>query len=121
MAQSIAESAFAHWWQRDGDGTVFETEYHFHPERRWRADFAFVDERVLVEIEGGVWTRGRHTRGRGFVRDCEKYNAATLAGWAVLRFPAYYFEDYGKTSEAIKTVVQLLQMRRATPGMSGPE
>jgi very-short-patch-repair endonuclease len=36
-----------------------EREYRFHHERRWRADFAHVEARVLIEIEGGIWVNGR--------------------------------------------------------------
>lgn len=61
-----------------------EREFRFAVPRRFRADFRF--GKVLVEIEGGEWTRGRHTRGRGFTADCIKYNLATLCGWRVLRF-----------------------------------
>ncbi|NIP25770.1 MAG: hypothetical protein GWN94_02580, partial [Phycisphaerae bacterium] len=50
----------------------------------WRFDFAYKTERVAVEVEGGVYTQGRHTRGEGFEEDCEKYNQATLLGWRVL-------------------------------------
>ena len=64
-----------------------EREYRFHPKRRWRFDFAWPDLKIAVEIEGGVWTGGRHVRGAGFVKDCEKYNAAVEEGWRVLRFP----------------------------------
>lgn len=60
-------------------------EYRFHPTRRWRFDFAWPRERVAVEIDGGIWTGGRHTRGRGFIADCEKHAEAQLAGWTVLR------------------------------------
>lgn len=60
-------------------------EYRFHPTRRWRADFAFLRERILLEIEGGAWTYGRHTRPRGFLNDMEKYNEAVLNGWLLLR------------------------------------
>lgn len=66
------------------DGLV--TEHRFDPARRWRFDFAHPASRVAIEIEGGVWTGGRHTRGKGFIGDLEKYNAAALAGWAVFRF-----------------------------------
>ena len=41
--------------------------------------------RVAVEVEGGTWGRGRHSRGGGYSADCEKYNAAVAAGWAVFR------------------------------------
>jgi very-short-patch-repair endonuclease len=62
------------------------TEYKFHPVRRWRFDFAFPDRKIAVEIEGGVFTQGRHTRGKGFSGDMEKYNAAVLLGWKLLRY-----------------------------------
>lgn len=54
-------------------------------ERRWRFDWAWPDQKVALEIEGGVYARGRHTRGKGYENDCRKYNAALLQGWRVLR------------------------------------
>ena len=60
-------------------------EYRFHPKRKWRFDYAFPAVKLALEVEGGVWTRGRHTRPKGFLNDVEKYNAATLLGWRVLR------------------------------------
>ncbi len=64
----------------------FEQEYKFHPKRQWRADFHITGTKILVEVEGGIWTGGRHTRGKGFIHDMEKYNAATVLGYQVLRF-----------------------------------
>ena len=61
-------------------------EYKFHHARRWRADYCWPIHKVIVEVEGGVWTEGRHTRGSGFVKDMEKYNAAALLGFYVLRY-----------------------------------
>ena len=61
-------------------------EFLFHPTRKWRSDFAFPDKMLLVEFEGGVFSKGRHTRGAGFVADCEKYNSAALLGYVVMRF-----------------------------------
>jgi hypothetical protein len=62
-----------------------EVEWVFAPPRRWRFDLAWPARMLAVEIEGGIWTGGRHTRGKGFEADCEKYNAAVLGGWRVLR------------------------------------
>ena len=70
-----------------------ETEYRFHDTRKWRFDFAWPPIKLAVEVEGAVWTQGRHTRGQGFINDCEKYNAATELGWRVLRYPASVIED----------------------------
>jgi len=63
----------------------FERELKFHPTRKWRFDYAWPSYRVALEVEGAVWTGGRHTRGKGFLGDMEKYNEATLLGWKVYR------------------------------------
>lgn len=60
-------------------------EFRFHPGRCWRLDYAWPDHKLALEVEGGVWTGGRHTRGAGFLRDMEKYNALAVAGWRLLR------------------------------------
>ena len=70
------------------DGPEIVTEHRFHPVRRWRFDLAIPSHRIAIEVEGGIWTRGRHTRGSGYLADLEKYNEATALGWAVLRYDA---------------------------------
>jgi very-short-patch-repair endonuclease len=60
-------------------------EYRFHPKRKWRFDYAIPEHRIALEVEGGVWSGGRHIRAQGFLGDMEKYNTATLMGWRVLR------------------------------------
>ncbi len=60
-------------------------EHKFHPMRRWRLDFGWPNQKFGLECEGGMWTRGRHTRPLGFENDCEKYNEAILLGWQILR------------------------------------
>lgn len=71
----------------------FAPEYQFHPVRKWRFDFADVSKMIAVEIEGGTWSGGAHTRGRGFEEDCEKYNEAAVFGWRVFRFTGKMVED----------------------------
>lgn len=63
-----------------------EAEHRFHNTRRWRFDYCWRDRRTAVEIEGAVWSGGRHTRGAGFVKDMEKYNEAQRLGWTIYRF-----------------------------------
>ena len=63
-----------------------ELEFRFCPERRWRLDAAWVSLKIAVEVEGGVWIQGRHTRGKGFINDMEKYNEAGKRGWRIFRF-----------------------------------
>jgi len=60
-------------------------EFRFHPKRMWRFDYAFPEHKIALEVEGGVYTQGRHTRPLGFLGDIEKYNTATLMGWRVFR------------------------------------
>lgn len=83
-------------------------EHRFHPKRKWPFDFAWLDLMVAVEIEGGHW-HGRHTRGKGFVDDCEKYNAATALGWRVLRFTSV---DLDKRSRIITPLVATIRLAR---------
>lgn len=64
----------------------FEQEFKFHPSRKWRADFHLKGRMILLEVEGGIWSGGRHTRGKGYIGDMEKYNAATMLGYQVIRF-----------------------------------
>lgn len=85
-----AETRFAQAWESDPlPGFVIEREYQFHAERRWRFDFAFVAQRVAVEIDGrgmGSEAGGHHTVG-GALRDAEKQNHACALGWRVLHLP----------------------------------
>ena len=60
-------------------------EHRFHAVRKWRFDYAWPEHKVALEVEGGVWTGGRHTSGKGFLGDMEKYNHAASAGWRVIR------------------------------------
>lgn len=62
-----------------------ETEVRVCRDRKWAFDYAWSPWRIACEVEGGVFTDGRHTRGLGYTEDCEKYNQAAISGWLVIR------------------------------------
>ena len=84
MSKSNLEEKLA-WYIRLNNLPEPEREHRFHPKRKWLFDFAWPEEKLALEVEGGVWTNGRHSRGSGFTADCEKYNEAALLGWTVIR------------------------------------
>lgn len=80
--------------------TQVVAEYQFHPSRKWRFDYALPQHRIAIEIEGGVWTGGRHIRAQGFLGDMEKYNTAAIMGWRLLRFTP----DQQMTTKTLESV-----------------
>lgn len=74
-------------------GVVQEYRWATHLGRQWRFDFAWPDYLIAVECEGGTWVQGRHSRGKPFESDCEKYNAAAAEGWRVFRFTTDQIND----------------------------
>lgn len=83
-----------------------QLEVRFHPTRRWRLDLAWPDRLIYVEVDGGTWIGGRHNRGQGYERDCEKLNAAAVAGWRGLRVTTAMVKD----GRALNMVEQLLKV-----------
>ena len=82
-----------------------EREYRFAPPRRYRADFAYPDKMILIEVEGGVWTNGAHVRGKHYTSDCSKYNLAATMGFRVLRFTG----EMIKSGLALRTIEEVLK------------
>lgn len=62
-----------------------DRNWRFHPDRQWALDFAWPDRMLAVEVEGGLWVRGRHLQPAGYEEDCRKYAEAALLGWVVIR------------------------------------
>lgn len=86
----------------------YEREVYIHNKRKWRFDFALnpdliqVKKRkminprtkhILIEIQGGIYSRGRHNRASGMTADCEKENYANLMGHCLLKFTTNHFRD----------------------------
>lgn len=88
-------------------------EYRFAPPRRWRFDYAWPDPKhmIALEIDGGIWTQGRHTRGAGRLGDMEKQNAGALLGWRIL-----YATPADVRSLAVLDLLARAFERGATPG-----
>ena len=80
-SSALAESFETIWRLLGGPDLV--REFRFHDTRKWRFDYAHLASKVAIEIDGGVWTGGRHTRARGFLADAEKRNTAQALGWRV--------------------------------------
>lgn len=98
-----------------------EKEYRFDRTRRWRFDYAIPEHRVAIEVEGAAFKRttfkdkktgqevtvqgGRHNIGKGYIKDMEKYNTATVSGWKVLRVTPSALLTSG-TIEMIKKAIE---------------
>ena len=82
FAPSCLEERFLSLWNLLG-GPSLERKYRFRDKKLWRADFAHVGARVLVEVEGVIWVNDRHNWATGFNVDLEKYLEAGLLGWRI--------------------------------------
>jgi hypothetical protein len=99
---SALEDQFLGLWQAHYPQLTFEREFSDikaweadYQERyakskrskRYRADFAHIESFTAVEIQGGVYSRGRHVTGTG-------YESVTVAKSTTLHIPAdgpYFF------------------------------
>ena len=99
------------WLQAEAERKFrFVTEHKFHDKRKFRFDIAFLPEKVAVELDGAVFTQGRHTRGKGFIQDCVKKNLAAELGWVVLVYPVKTLND--NPQEVIEQVIRVLELRQ---------
>ena len=88
-------------------GVEVVKEHLFHPARKWRFDYAMPKYKVAVEIDGAVWTIGRHNRPSGYINDMEKLNTAASMGWLVLRFTT----DDRLKNETLTLIRETLKLR----------
>jgi very-short-patch-repair endonuclease len=105
MKKSAGESALA--FQLRAHKIPFEAEYRFAPPRKFRFDFAFPDKKIACEIDGGIFTFGRHSRPAGIVKDMEKFNIAAGLGYRILKFTPQQV----KKGEAILLIAQALGIK----------
>ncbi len=113
--KSHLEEAFLFTWNSTISGSEPVQQHRFAaPERQWRFDFAWPDALVAVEIDGGIFVGGGHSRGMQFTGDCEKLNAAVMRGWSVLRFTTVDLRK--RPVQCVEEVARLLEMKRGTKG-----
>ncbi|MFH1744275.1 MAG: hypothetical protein ABIH23_35180, partial [bacterium] len=87
-------------------------ELRFHPTRRWRWDLCWPDIKppLAVEIDGGIWVGGRHTRAQGFRADQEKRNAGVIGGWRILSYVPDEITSW-RAAQEIASVVLAREVR----------
>ncbi len=80
----------------DDAGISYQTEYRFHPERRFKFDIAFPELMIAVEYEGLVATgkKGGHQTKAGYAANCTKYNLAASMGWKVYRYTSRNYKEF---------------------------
>ncbi len=91
-------------------------EYRFHEKRKWRFDYALPQYKIAIEIDGGVWTMGRHNRPRGYIADMEKFNEAAAHGWLVLKFTPQQQYNIKTLALLQRTVKQRMAEENAAKG-----
>lgn len=85
-----------------------ERELCLVPGRKFRSDFVWQSERVVLEVEGGTeWGKSRHSYGAGFNADCEKYFLLALDGWLLIRVTGAHI----KSGQAVEWVRRALEAR----------
>lgn len=99
--QNIKKSLW--YYNRQGIIPDYVEEFKFHPERNFRFDWAFPDQKIALEYEGLMAEKSRHTTISGYSNDCEKYNQAQILGWKVLRYTAL---NYHQMVDDLKTLFE---------------
>jgi very-short-patch-repair endonuclease len=108
-ARQRLEDAFLAAWEAFA-GTRWpppEREHKFHPERRWRFDFAWPQIGLAIEIQGGTFVGGRHSRGPAQHSEYDKHNAAVALGWRVLTFDAKHLSK-ANINDALELVEEAI-------------
>ena len=92
----------------NGIQSLFTQQFQAVPDRKFRFDFACQSRRFLVEIQGGTYSGGAHSRPLGLARDYEKCNLAQRHGWKIYQFDKFAVED----GSAVNWVIEELGVDR---------
>ena len=98
VARAFKEAARRHRWRAGNAGEAAAAlfmmrhgltpldvmeQFHIGP---FRLDFAFPEQEIGIELQGGTWVNGGHNRGAQMSKDYEKLNSAQACGWKVFQF-----------------------------------
>jgi very-short-patch-repair endonuclease len=64
----------------------WKRQYSYVPGRKFKADFAFPLQKLIVEVDGGVYSRRAHGSIGGIIADMKRSNFAAMNGWRLMRF-----------------------------------
>ena len=90
-------------------GPELTPEFRFHPTRKWQLDYYHAETMTAIELEGGIFSGGRHSRAKGMQGDCDKYNAAAAIGITVFRLTTGQI-----TRERVEAIMQAISQRQNT-------
>lgn len=117
--ESQAEANFVYYWNLYGDKRfVYEREYKFLPHRRFKGDFVFVAQKLVVEVDGMMAPGGKpgaHRSIVGKMRDCRRdLTALANGGWETVRIGSFSLQSGSRWFDAeaiIKEINAILQYR----------
>ena len=85
MAQSsTAETALATLLSKHN--LIATRQFKYVPGRKFEADFCFVEQRLIVEVDGGIYGRRAHGSISGIIADMKRTNYAAMQGFRVMRY-----------------------------------
>ena len=97
-----------------------ERQHRFHPKRKWQLDFAWIDRKIAVEIHGGIYMQGHHSRGQNQEDDFEKVNEAVRLGWRVFVFGPKWCRRKKRTMQSSDALAFLHGVLGESVGINGP-
>ena len=105
MTASNAEDLLA--FQLRAVGIEFVQQHIYAPPRKLRADFGLTANRLLVWVDGGIYSRQAHGSISGILKDIERANEAACHDWLVIRCTP----DMVKDGSALAMVERFLEGR----------
>jgi hypothetical protein len=106
---SHLEQKFSQIWTKLYPDIDLHSEFKFCSPRRFRFDFAHIPSKTAIEIQGAIWTSGRHSRGSGLIKEYEKMNLAAFLGWKIFYLSTKTIEDleiYGAIAQTIRATIE---------------